>query len=301
VSNWPEYDRALVERGDITLWISEEAIFSWRPAPSGLRGGQRKFSDHAIETALTLRLVFDLPLRQAEGFLRSVLSLMGVALETPDHTTLSRRSQSLNVDLYRVAGDRPIHLIVDSTGLSIVGEGEWAAAKYGGRGRRGWKKLHLGVDRTGMIVAQALTHGSADDAQAALDLIDGVEDGIASLTADAAYDTIAIYDASSVRGAAVIVPPSKSATRSRQRRFLTSARDRTIMRVKEIGRHQWKKESGYHHQARVENTFFRYKSILGDRLRARHPKSQKAEAIIACNVLNRMTAIGMPESSAIAG
>ena len=101
VSNWPEYDRALVERGDIILWISEDAISSWKPAPTGLRGGQKKFSDHAIETALTLRLVFNLPLRQAEGFLRSVLSLMGVALEAPDHTTLSRRSQSLNVHLDR--------------------------------------------------------------------------------------------------------------------------------------------------------------------------------------------------------
>ncbi len=299
VSNWPEYDRALVERGDIILWISDDAISSWKPAPTGLRGGQKKFFDHAIETALTLRLVFNLPLRQAEGFLRSVLSLMGVALEAPDPTTLSRRSQSLNVDLHRVAGDNPIHLIVDSTGLSIVGEGEWAAAKYGGRGRRGWKKLHLGVDRTGMIVAQALTHGSADDAKAALDLIDSIEGDIESLTADAAYDTLAIYDASAARGTEVVIPPARSATRSRQRRFRSSARDRTIMRVKEIGRRRWKIESGYHHQARVENTFFRYESIIGDRLRARHPTSQEAEAIIACNILNRLVGLGMPESLAI--
>jgi hypothetical protein len=299
VSNWPEYDRALVERGDIILWISEDAISSWKPAPTGLRGGQKKFSDHAIETALTLRLVFNLPLRQAEGFLRSVLSLMGVALEAPDHTTLSRRSQSLNVDLHRVAGDNPIHLIVDSTGLSIVGEGEWAAAKYGGRGRRGWKKLHIGVDRTGEIMAQTLTHGSADDARTAMDLIDGIEDDIASFTADAAYDTLAIYDVSAARGVEVVVPPSKSATRSRQQRSRSGARDRTIMRVKEIGRRQWKKESGYHRQARVENTFFRYKSIVGGRLRARHPESQEAEALIACNILNRMFELGRPKSFAM--
>ncbi len=119
VSNWAEYDRALVQRGSITLWISEDAVASWKPAPTGLRGGQKKFSDHAIEIALTLRLVFNLPLRQAEGFLRSVLSLMGVDLESPDHTTLSRRSQSLNVHLHRMAGDNPIHLIVDSTGLLV--------------------------------------------------------------------------------------------------------------------------------------------------------------------------------------
>ena len=109
------------------------AIGSWKPEPSGLRGGQWKFSDHAIETALTLRLIFNLPLRQAEGFLRSLLSLMSVDLEAPDHTTLSRRSRHLNIQLARVCMRNPIHLIVDSTGLSIVGEGEWAAVKYGGR------------------------------------------------------------------------------------------------------------------------------------------------------------------------
>ena len=95
VANWPEYERSLVQRGDVTLWLSADAIDAWTPRPSGRRGGQRKFSDHAIETALTLRLVFGLPLRQAEGFLRSVLSMMRVDLDLPDHTTLSRRSQHL--------------------------------------------------------------------------------------------------------------------------------------------------------------------------------------------------------------
>jgi transposase len=294
VSNWAEYDRALVQRGSITLWISEDAVASWKPAPTGLRGGQKKFSDHAIEIALTLRLVFNLPLRQAEGFLRSVLSLMGVDLESPDHTTLSRRSQGLNVQLDRVAGNNPIHLIVDSTGLSIVGEGEWAATKYGGRGRRGWKKLHLGVDRSGVIIAEVLTDGNADDARTAVGLIDEMDD-VASFTADAAYDTIAIYDAAGARGTKVIVPPRKTATRSKR----PSARDRAVRRVSKVGRQQWKKESGYHQQARVENTFFRYKSIIGDRLRARHPRSQEAEAVIACNILNRMAALGPPESFAI--
>jgi IS5 family transposase len=299
VSNWVEYDQALVERGDITLWISEEAIASWKPAPTGLRGSQRKFSNHAIETALALRIVFKLPLRQAEGFLRSVLSLMSVDLEAPDHTTLSRRSQDLNVDLHRMPGDEPIHLIVDSTGLSIVGEGEWAAAKHGGRGRRAWKKLHLGVDRSGVIVTGALTHRSADDAKTALDLIDAVEDDIASVTADAAYDTLAIYDASSARGAEVVVPPVRKATIHGRQEPRPRARDRTILRVKEVGRRRWKKESGYHQQARVENTFFRYKTTIGPGLHARHPKSQEAEAMMACNILNRMIALGRPESFAI--
>jgi transposase len=209
-----------------------DAIVSWKPAPTGRHGAQKKFSDHAIETALTLRTVFKLPLRRAEGFLRSVLSLMS-------------------------------------------------------------------VDRSGLIVAEALTHASAGDAKTALDLIDEVEGDIMSITADAAYDTIAINDAAAARGVGVVVPPIKTATRSRRLGPLPCARDRTIMRVQEIGRRRWKKESGYHQQAHVENTFFRYKSIIGHRLRARHPKSQEAEALIACNILNLMTEIGRPESISI--
>jgi IS5 family transposase len=295
VSNWAEYDCALVQRGDITLWFSPDAADTWMPGPSGKRGGQRKFSDQAIETALVLRLVFNLPLRQAEGFLRSILSLMDIDLEAPDHTTLSRRGQHLNVRLDRVASSKRIHLMVDSTGLSIVGEGEWAAVKHGGNGRRAWKKLHLGVDRSGVIVAELLTDGNVDDSNTALDLLGTIEDDIASFTADSAYDTIAIYDAAEARNAKVIVPPRRTATRSRR----PNSRDRTVGRVKKVGRRQWRKESAYHQQARVENTFFRYKSIIGDRLRARHPKSQEAEALIACNILNRMTELGRPESFAI--
>jgi hypothetical protein len=146
-SNWTEYDRALVQRGGIGLWISEGAIEDRKPAASGGRGGQRKFSDHAIETALMLRPIFKLPLRQTDGFLRSILSLMDIGLEAPDHTTLSRRSRCLDVKLDRVVSSSPIDLIVDSTGLSIIGEGEWPAVKHGGRGKRAWKKLHLGVVR----------------------------------------------------------------------------------------------------------------------------------------------------------
>ena len=146
VGNWPAYDRALVQRGDVTLWLSADAIDAWKPEASGRPGGQRRFSDAAIETALTLRLVFRLPLRQTEGFVRSILALLQADLDAPDHTTLSRRAQQLSVELNCVPAGRPIHLVVDSTGLSIVGEGEWAAVRHGGRGQSGWRKLHLGVD-----------------------------------------------------------------------------------------------------------------------------------------------------------
>ena len=277
------------------MWLSAETRDAGRPSPSGQPGGQKRFSDLAIKTALTLRLVFRLPLRQAEGFLRSVLSLMDVDLEAPDHTTLSRRSRHLDVESYRLPAEAPIHLIVDSTGLSIVGEGEWAAAKYGGRGQRGWRKLHLGVDQAGVIVAQTLTEATVDDATTGIGLIEALDADITSLTADAAYDTIAFYDAATARGATVVVPPNKTARVSR-RRPRSGARDRTIRKMKKIGRRRWKKEAGYHRQAQVENAFFRYKSIIGGGLRARSPGGRVTEAVIACNALNQMTELGRPES-----
>jgi transposase len=219
---------------------------------------------------------------------------MALELEAPDHTTVSRRSRQLEIDLRLTGAKGPLHLLVDSTGLSIIGEGEWAAVKHGGHGKRAWKKLHLAVDRSGTIVAEVLTNGNADDARAALGLMNEMDD-VASFTADAAYDTTAIYDAAVASGAKVIVPPRKTATKSKR----STTRDRTVRRVRKVGRRQWKKESGYHQQARVENTFFRYKSIIGAQLRARHSKSQEVEAVIACNILNRMTELGRPESFAI--
>ena len=298
VANWASYDRALVQRGDVTVWLSPGAIATWKPASVEKRGGQMKYSDLAIECALTLRLIFSLPLRQTEGFLASVFEMMGVTLDVPDHTTLSRRSQHLDVALRGASSNKPVHLIVDSTGLSIVGEGEWAAAKHGGKGKRGWKKLHLGVDGSGVIVTQALTDGNADDAKTGLDLIGALDRELAGFTADAAYDTVAIYEAAGHRGAKVVVPPGRTAAVSRRGRR-SAARDRTIRKVKKIGRRRWKKESGYHRQGTVENAFFRYKSIIGRGLRARHPATQEAEALIASNILNRMFELGRPTSVAI--
>jgi IS5 family transposase len=297
VTNWAEYDQALVQRGDITLWITPEAIRAWRAKPSGRRGAPQKYTDLAIETALTLRLVLRLPLRQAEGFLRSMLDLMDLRLEAPDHTTLSRRSKGLNVKLVDIQSTKPIHVIIDSTGLSIVGEGEWAAAKHGGRGKRGWRKLHLGVDRAGMIRAQVLTESSGDDARTGLKVIKKTSGKLVSVTGDAAYDTVAIYDQASSRGARVVVPPTRTASVS-SRKPRSAARDRTIQKVAKIGRKRWMKESGYHRQGVVENAFFRYKSMLGDRLHARGLAAQKVEAAIGCKVLNRLFVLGRPRSVA---
>ena len=289
VANWAAYNRALVRRGDVTVWLSSQAIAAWTPRRSGRRGGQRRYSDLAIETALTLRLLYHLPLRQAEGFLHALFGMMRLDLSAPDYTTLSRRSQHLRRRLRPVPPGEAIHLVLDSTGLSIVGEGEWAAAKHGGRGRRGWRKLHLGVDQSGVIRVHTLTEATGDDATTALDLLTAVEGPLVRVTADAAYDTVAVYETAGARGATVVIPPAMTANVSGHGPR-SPARDRTIMLVKQLGRRQWKKVSGYHRQGRVENAFFRYKSIIGDGLRARSPAGQGSEVVLGCEILNRMTA-----------
>ncbi|MGK0203360.1 MAG: hypothetical protein ACI9S9_002438 [Planctomycetota bacterium] len=193
-----------------------------------------------------------MPLRQVEGFLRWLFDLVGLALDVPDHTTLSRRGQHLKVSLRVPKQPGRIDLVLDSSGLAIFGDGERAAVKHRGRGVRGWKKLHLGVDRDGVIVGQVLTDANVDDASVGVDLVDRTPGKIRKVIGGGAYDSRALYDAVSSRDAKVVVPPIKTAqTGGRGCR----ARDPAVRR-------QWQKESGYHQQARVENTFFSYKGIL---------------------------------------
>jgi len=311
VQNWPEYEAGLRARGDVTIWFSEEAIRAWTPRPNGRRGGQRRYSDLAIETALTLRLVFHLPLaltlrlvfhlplRQAEGFVGSLLRLMSLDLVAPDHTTLSRRATQLDIALRSHAAAGPIHLIVDSTGLEVVGQGQWAAAKHGTKGVRGWRKLHVGVDASGVIVAELLTESTTDDAAVVPALVEQIEVGIDRFTGDGAYDKRAIYETFIPRGATVVVPPSRRAIESGGDTPADQARDSAVRRIREVGRREWRQESGHHQQARAENTFFRYKRVLGGRLRARDPDGRRAEARLACNILNRMLELGAARSCAI--
>jgi hypothetical protein len=296
VANWSDYDQALVDRGNITLWLSPDVMATWNAKPTHRRGGQRRYSDVAIETALTLRLLLHLPLRQTEGFLRSIFELMGVNLDVPDHTTMSRRTARLAVPLRFRKRTGSINLVIDSSGLSIFGEGQWAAVKHRGKGIQGWRKFHLGVDETGMVVAQALTNSNVDDAAIGTKLIDEVNSKIKTVIADGAYDSRTFYASAESRGARVVVPPDKTATIGGG---LSRTRDRAVRRIRKVGRRQWRKEVGYHRQARVENAFFRLKTILGDRMRARGEEAQRVEAVIACNILNRMIELGRPESYAI--
>ena len=303
IRNWREYERGLSSRGDVTIWLSEEAIAAWTPPKNGLRGGQWQYSNLAILTALTLRVVFGLPLRQTEGFLDSLLRLMGLDLKAPDHTTLSRRNQIVAVPTLTRSHDSQICLIVDSTGLKILGCGEWNTHKHkASKKRRDWRKLHIGVDEEGFIVAAELTASSGDDASTLPDLLDQIEVPIRRFTADGAYDHRSIYDQVSAAGSedvVIVIPPRRSAVSAGPTAGPWAQREAAIERIREVGRREWQKESGYRQQARVENGFFRYKSMLGGGLKARHSKAQSREAAIGCHILNRMAALGRPKSYAL--
>ena len=257
VTNWPEYDRALVRRGDLTIWFTPAALRAWTPLPTGQRGGQPRYSDPCIELGLTLKLLLRLPWRSVEGLLRSLVMLAGIEAPTPDHTTLSRRTRGLDVQLRQPPSREPIHLVVDATGLGILGQGQWAAAKWGERGRRGWRKLHVAADKNGNLLAVQLTDASVADARAFPGLLDQVPNPVKRITADGGYDRREVYAAARKRGAKTVIPPRRDAVVSRAR--VLSDRDAHIERIGEMGRRRWRLEAGQHHQSRAENTFYRYK------------------------------------------
>jgi hypothetical protein len=299
VKNWHEYDQALRDRGDITLWMSQDAIEAWTPPQTGKRGAQPVYSDIAIETALTLRLLLRLPLRQTEGFLHSILTLMGLSLPCPDHTTLSRRNATVAV---RRQIDRApqgsVCLIVDSSGLKVCGQGEWHAQKHGETKRKSWKKLHLGVDKQGQIIASSVTDGHDQDPSQVPELLSQIEREIDRFIGDGMYDQDPVYTAveNHSAGARVIIPPRKDAVLSPTVATSPTQRDRHIVSIERQGRFAWKRTSGYYDQAHAENAFSRYKRTFGGGLRAKWDESQEREASLACALLNRMQEMGCPQS-----
>ena len=289
----------LIEAGEVVQRLGRGfADRLHRPAQIG-----EDITDRNQFTALTLRVVFSLPLRQTEGFLDSLLRLMGLNLKAPDHTTLSRRNPIVAVPPLTRSYDGPIDLIVDSTGLKILGCGEWNAHKHqASKKRRDWRKLHIGVDAEGFIVAAALTASSRDDASTLPALLDTIEVPIRRFTADGAYDHRSVYDQLSAAGTenvVIVIPPRRSAVSAGPTDGPWAQRDTALERIRQVGRREWQKESGYRQQARVENSFFRYKSVLGGGLKARHGKAQRREVAIGCHILNRMAELGRPKSCAV--
>jgi Transposase DDE domain len=300
VANWPEYDAALVRRGSLTIWFTQEAVAAWHAPATGERGGQPVYSALAIDTSLALRLVFHQPLRQTEGMLRSIAEVLKIDIAVPDHTTLSRRGGGVTILPKRVARDEPLHLLIDSTGLKMYGESEWLDQQRSLRSRRRWRKLHLGLDAvTQEIVAAELTPDDVGDVSVLPELLDQVGADISSMTADGAYDGDAAYNAVAARhpAAAVIIPPRATAVPSQT---TTTQRDRHLAAISEHGRIAWQRSSGYCRRSLAETAMYRYKTIIGRRLHARILPNQRSEAKIACDVLNHMTWLGMPVTVRVA-
>ncbi len=244
--------------------------------------------------------MFRIALRQTEGFVGSLLNILDFDhLPVPDHSTLSRRARSLDVLTKPTRPGGPIHLIVDSTGLQILGEGPWAAAKHGTKRRREWRKLHVAVDGRGFIVAHCLTERRADDASVVGELLSGIRDEVERSTADGAYEKTAVYDLLTERGTDVVSPPKKNARVSRHGPPGVRARNVTVESVRELGPRAWKKQAGYPGQSRVENAFYRYKQLIGGRPRGRNYAVQATEVGLAINVLDRMLEPGAPRSAPI--
>jgi hypothetical protein len=288
VTNWPDYDAALRQRGSLTVWVTDEAIAAWRAELRTTRGGQPRYSPLAITTALTLRMLFRLGLRQTEGLVGSIFDLLGLDLAVPDHTPLSRRAVTLEV-VRSPSSTVPVQLLIDSTGLKLCGAGEWLIEKHGTTRRRSWRKLHIGVDaETGQIVAAVLSTHDVDDASQVGALLDQIDGPVASFTADGAYDQETVYADVAARDpdAAVVVPPRVTAVPSATADFAPTQRDGHLRTIAENGRMIWQKATGYNRRAKVEASIGRYKQVIGDELRFRKDNRRTTEVAIAVGGLN---------------
>jgi len=241
-------------------------------------------------------------LRQTEGLIGSIIALLSLDLAVPDHSTLSRRAETLTLPPLP-QGDGPIHLLVDSTGLRLCGPGEWLIEKHGSTSRRSWRKLHIGVDSdTGQIVAAEVTAQDIDDGSQVGPLLDQVTWPVASFTGDGAYDRDDVYSAVAERHpeAVVIVPPRSTAMPSAAAETMPTQRDRHLQLIAERGRMGWQKLSGYNWRALVEADIGRFKCVIGGALRSRTERRRMTEIAIAVRALNRMLELGRPEYARLA-
>lgn len=302
--NWSQYNKALVQRGSLTIWISEDVLSAWHNHErTGKRGKPANYTDTAILCMATLEEVYGLPLRATAGLTRSVICLLGAELSVPCYTTLCRRRRSLEVALPRRKKSEPLHMVVDSTGIKVYGEGEWKVRQHGYSRRRTWRKLHLGVDEATLeFVAVVISTNSFKDSQILPDLLEQVEDELSQVSADGAYDSRNCYDVIRERKARAAIPPQKRARiwqhgNTKNERHI---RDENLRAIRRKGRREWKRASGYHRRSLAETQVFRVKTIFGERVSARSFEGQAAQLLVRCAALNQMTHLGMPDSYKLA-
>ncbi len=298
ITNWAVYNESLRQRGDVTVWLSAQVEALWRAERRKTRGGQPTYSDLAITVCLTLGMVYKQPLRQTEGFVRSLVKLMGVDICVPDFSTFSRRGSGLDLPL-KSRSDKavPIQLVVDSTGLKVFGEGEWLQSKHKTKAKRkSWRKLHLGLDLvTGEIVCSDLTTDGVGDPTALPELLDQIDGDVSHFIADGAYDGDPTSDLLvKLFGVDVeiTIPPPKTAVLSAEAAVNPTLRDQRISAIRTGGRMAWQVSSGYNQRSRAETQMGRWKMVIGPKLKARSFPNQKTEARIGTNILNKMTELG---------
>ncbi len=304
--NWREYNASLVGRGSLTLWIEADITTWWLSKDtSGKPGASRTYSDKALEVCLSLRVLLRLPLRQCEGFVRSLLDRVGLSLPVPDYTTLSRGQKQLPVRLPVRPSPRARHLVLDSTGLKVFGEGEWKVKKHGKGKRRQWRKLHLSVDEaTGEVLAVLTTEAEAADGVQLPALVQESQQAggpVAQASADGAFDSWANDAFLSEQGIVSTIPPRKG-SKIRQHGNCKRAplqRDQNQREIRRLGRRRWARESGYSRRSLAETHMMRQKRILGSGLSSRCDANQRTECRLRCLVLNHMTHLGMPRSYAV--
>ena len=301
--NWKPYNAALVRRGSLTLWISDEMLTGWlNQHKNGKPGRSPTYTDTAILSMATLKEVYHLPLRATQGLRCSIIQLLGVELPVPDFSTLSRRCATLEVTLPRRKRGEALHMVVDSTGVKVFGEGEWKVRQHGYTKRRTWRKLHLGADEaTGEIVAAVVTTNNVADSQVLDDLLEQTDEELQQVSGDGSYDKRNCYEAIGKRKAKAAIPPRRNAKiwQHGNTKAVRLIRDENLRRIRQVGRHAWKQEVGYHRRSLAETQMFRMKTIFGDRVSARQFAGQATQVLVRCAALNTMTHLGMPDSYAV--
>lgn len=303
LTNWPDYNKALIERGAITLWLDEYTLIHWYYQGPVKPGGLFLYSDQCIQAALALKAVFRLAFRQTQGLIQSLLDAMTMKLTVPSYSQLCRRQASLRAFSAPVpAGTdpvEPVHIVVDSTGLKVYGEGEWKVKKHGADKRRPWRKLHLVADEaTNEIYAVELTTNAVSDGDMVKPLLAGIVYPVSKLSGDGAYDQVKVYDELAVRHIQPLIPPRSNAViwTDETGQELVHARNESLNQIDVQGVAEWKRQSGYHRRSKAETAMFRWKAIFGDRLSSRVLSKQQQEAQIKASCLNRFTKLGMPKA-----
>jgi len=305
VRNWSEYNKALVNRGSLTFWFTEEIIKNWSGDGSVKRHGNQRYSDECIICALTLRQLYRLPLRTTRGLLCSMLDMMGLTLKTPCYTTLSRRGRDLPINLQVSQTTNARHVLVDSTGVQVIGEGEWKKLRHGDSRYQLWRKLHLSVDADSHeILGATMTESVRLDGNYIDELIDPIEGDIKQITGDGAYDKKSCYQKAFQRQAKPVFPPQHNACPQRNKIKKNPAlapRDSAIAYINKDKQRlkAWKLDNNYHRRSLVETMMARMKSIFGDKMRSKNLTNQKTDLLIRCRAMNLITSLGMPKSEPI--